>query len=379
MRDLARRGVGYAGRFLTPPTDRVVWLTIIKAALASAASYQLARWWIGSRTPVFAPLAAMLTVQATVLESVRTGVQRSIGVVCGVLVAFVFGSALGLHWWSIGLLVLLATIIGRSLALTASGATQVAVSAMLVLILSDGSNSYAIDRVLETVLGAAVGITFSLAIFPPVHVGDSGKALRELADALAAILTNDANAIREDWPGDNWGRRLDKARAMETRLTRAREAVKRGGESVQYNPLARTAQPTVGHQEEALRLLSRAFSMILGMTRAFAEEAEVVAAAERKSPPLPAALRTQLADVLLEAADVLRQTGRVVFDDDGVFASQDAFAALDAARTKARNTARRLIAESREAHLPTRQWLVLGSVLTDLRRLIREVDATNMR
>ena len=45
---------------------------------------------------------------------------------------------------------------------------------------------------LETLLGAGVGITFSLAIFPPVHVGDSGKALRELADSLAATLTSDA-------------------------------------------------------------------------------------------------------------------------------------------------------------------------------------------
>ena len=83
----------------------------------------------------------MLTVQATVVESVRTGVQRSVGVVCGVLVAFVFASAAGVHWWSIGLLVLLASVIGRSLALTTSGASQVAVTAMLVLILSDGATA----------------------------------------------------------------------------------------------------------------------------------------------------------------------------------------------------------------------------------------------
>jgi hypothetical protein len=379
VRDLARRGLDYAGRFVTPPTDREVLLTVGKAALASALSYQLARWWIGSRAPVFAPLAAMLTVQATVLESVRTGMQRSIGVVCGVLVAFVFASSVGVHWWGIGLMVLLASLIGRSLALTTSGATQVAASALLVLILSDGSNSYAIDRVLETLLGAGVGITFSLAIFPSVHVGDSAKALRELADSLSAMLTSDANAIRDDWPGSNWGRRLDKARAIETRLTRAREAVKRGGDSVQYNPLGRGAQPTIGHHQEALRLLSRAFSMVLGMTRAFAEEGEVVAADERKDPPLPHDLRHQLADALLQAADVLRLVGRVVHDDEGRDpASEGVFADLDAAQLKARTTARVLIAESREAHLPPRQWLVLGNVLTDIRRLIREVDATTM-
>ena len=55
-----------------------------------------------------------------------------------------------------------------------------------------------------------------------------------------------------------------------------------------------------------------------------------------------------------------------------------AFADLDAARRQAKLTTRTLIAESRDAHLPPRQWLVLGSVLTDVRRLIREVDATNM-
>jgi uncharacterized membrane protein YccC len=232
---LVRQVSRFARRAVSAPT-RAAWFQASKAALSAAVAWELARHLTQSPYPIFAPLAAMLTVQATVLESLRTGIQRTLGVVGGVLLAFVLASALGLHWWSVGILVLLGLLIGQSLALGPSGSTQIAVSALLVLVLSGGSNSYAVDRVLDTLIGAAVGIVVSLTLVPPLHVRDSGLAIRGLADAQAAVLTATAESLRAGWPGTSTSTSLDQARPE----CRDGAGPRRGGSGRRQRPLQRS-------------------------------------------------------------------------------------------------------------------------------------------
>ena len=161
-----RRRVGAAlRRAISVPTDRPV---LVADARGGGKRSRLGAGPLDHETaaPIFAPLAAMLTVQATVLKSVRTGLQRTAGVATGVVLAFVLSSALG-SLWSVGILVFVGLAGRASRSISASqGSTQIAVSALLVLVLSTGSNSYAIARVLDTLIGAAVGILVSLLVVP---------------------------------------------------------------------------------------------------------------------------------------------------------------------------------------------------------------------
>ena len=351
-----------------------------KAAGASAAAWELAQLATDSKAPIFAPLAAMLTVQATVLESVRTGLQRTIGVATGVVLAFVLASALGVHWWSVGVLVFVGLLVGRSLTLGTQGSTQIAVSALLVLVLSGGGNSYAIARVLDTLIGAAVGIIVSLLIAPPLHVRDSGTAIRHLADAQAEVLTAIAEALRSSWPGRESRKRLEHARALNAVVTRTGAEVDRGNASVRYNVRTLGSAPIVAQHRAALRRLEHAQIIVLGIARTLADEEEALAQQARETPtvpqgpPLPDELRGQLVTVLLGAAATLRLAGQTADAEDVAGPDQALLDELRATRTAAAADARALVRAARTRELPARQWLVLGSILTDVRRLVAELD-----
>lgn len=151
--------------WLGPPT-----LQAAKTAVAAGFAWFIAADVLGNNIPVFAPLAALLTVQVTVWDSLARGLQRVLGVVVGVLVAYGFARLAGINAWSIGLVIFVSLLAGRVLRLGQQGSIQVPVSALLVLVLGATTGGYAVDRVVDTVVGAATGILVNLVIVPPTQI-----------------------------------------------------------------------------------------------------------------------------------------------------------------------------------------------------------------
>lgn len=89
-------------------------------------------------------------------------------VVVGVLIAIGFSSVMGLSWWSLGLIILASLTIGQFVRVD-EFVNEVAISAMLVLGVTRLATQ-AWDRVLETLIGAGVGLLFNLVFAPPVWV-----------------------------------------------------------------------------------------------------------------------------------------------------------------------------------------------------------------
>ena len=151
----------------TPPGLRTA-----KTTLAAVISWELARRLTGSEAPVLAPLTALLVTQLTVVETVTEGLQRVGSVVVGVLLAVGLASLLGLQWWSIGLVVFASLAVGQVLRLGPSR-LEVPISALLVLVVG-GQSGVARARVLETLIGAAVGVAVNVVVAPPVYVQSAG-------------------------------------------------------------------------------------------------------------------------------------------------------------------------------------------------------------
>src|SRR5690606_12683258 len=190
---------------------------------------------IGAPNPVIAPLPAMLVVQVTLYRTFRNAVQRVASVILGVLVALGLSNAFGLTWWSLGITIAAALVIGFGLRLGDS-LLEVPISAMLILSL--GSEAAAASRVLETFIGAAVGLASGL-LFAPLRVrpagegnDDVGGQLAELPGQMSADLINGAdNATRgraTDW--------LGRARALTGALDEVEGALGEAEESVRLNP-----------------------------------------------------------------------------------------------------------------------------------------------
>jgi len=143
-------------------------LRTAKTTLAAVVSWELALRLPGTTPPVLAPLTALLVTQITLVETITGSLQRVGSVTAGVLMALLVADLLGLHWWSVGLVMFVSLVLGQILRL-GPHRVEVPISALLVLTLG-GTPGVARTRVLETLIGAGVGVIVNAVLVPPVYV-----------------------------------------------------------------------------------------------------------------------------------------------------------------------------------------------------------------
>jgi uncharacterized membrane protein YgaE (UPF0421/DUF939 family) len=127
---------------------RIPLLQLVKSAVATIIAWLLAGWLIPGPLPVFAAIAALLVVQPSLNQSFAKAIERSIGVIAGVVVASVLGLWLGSTTWVIVLAIAASLALAWALRLTPGALNQVTISAILVLALGVTTPGYAVDRVI---------------------------------------------------------------------------------------------------------------------------------------------------------------------------------------------------------------------------------------
>ncbi|SDC75731.1 Aromatic acid exporter family member 1 [Geodermatophilus telluris] len=287
---------------------RTPGLRTAKTVLAAVLAFQVATWLDTSSSPILAPLTALLVVQLTLYETLATGWERIASVTAGVLIAALFASVAGLSWWSLGLVVGISLVVGRLLRLGPHLA-EVPISAMLVLAVG-GAESAALDRVTETLVGAAVGVLVNLVIAPPLYVQPAGEAIAELAGRMAAVSEELAAALRGPWSRELADELLDRARGLGTELARADRRLARTEESARLNPRGRAAREAQPRLRNTLTALERLHVSLRTVSRVLLDRTYFLpeeAADHAWSPPA----REALADVLLAVAATLRAAGGV--------------------------------------------------------------------
>ncbi|MEU6574861.1 aromatic acid exporter family protein [Streptomyces sp. NPDC046805] len=230
-------------------------------------------WLSGNAQPLLAPLTALLVVQVTLYATLTLGIRRIASVVAGVLIAVGFTDAVGLTWWSLGLLVLVCLPLGHLLHLAPWG-EEVAVTDMLVFGMG-GQRTEALGRVIETLIGVTVGVLLNPVVAPPVYVGPSGEATRDLAARLLLLrigdeLVHGASARHVT----AW---LEEARRLDHQTADVDAALARAEESLRLDPRGRPAPGTrlvlrsglnaMEHCAVGLRSLCRPFADLRLMNR----------------------------------------------------------------------------------------------------------------
>lgn len=266
-----------------------------KTTLASGFSWFVAANLLGNNIPVFAPLAAVLTVQVTVWESVSRGLQRVLGVVVGVLVAYGFARLAGINAWSITLVIFVSLIAGRALRLGAQGSIQVPVSALLVLVLGASTSGYAIDRVVDTAIGAGVGSLVNLIVVPRTHLRETQGEVQGFAGELAALLRDFAASMA--LPRIDPAAYLERARQLSDKAAATARAVQHTETAVRWNPRGRRDRAAVERLRGAISALGVVERPVRGIARALAD------APEGWCPPIEVA--RPLNEMLLRVADEL--------------------------------------------------------------------------
>ena len=185
---------------------------------------------------------------------------------------------------------------------------------MLVLAVG-GAESAALGRVLETLIGALVGVGVNLLIAPPLYIQPTRDAIGELADRMADYARELAGTVRGEWSRAAADHALNRARELGAEVDRADAGLARTEQSSRLNPrgrLAREAQPqlrtaltALEHAQISLRNLARA---LLDRTYYLAEDAADLA----YDPPAKQAL----AEVLLALADAVHAVAPGTFGTD---------------------------------------------------------------
>ena len=131
---------------------------VAKIATAALVAWFLCAAFITDQAPVFAGIAAVMVVQPSIAATLSRAAERSLGVVLGVVTASVVAFTLGSGSIAVIVTIVAAVLVAWALRLSVTSSVQVPISAMLVVAFSASMPGYESHRILETIIGAAVGV-----------------------------------------------------------------------------------------------------------------------------------------------------------------------------------------------------------------------------
>ena len=216
--------------------SRAAMARTLRLTGAAVAAFAVAQLVFPDTVPILAPLTALLVVEVTLKDILTSGVQRVASVTAGVLLAVGFSSIVGLSWWSLGVLVAIAILIGQVMRL-GPHLIEVPISAMLVLAVG-GAEAAATDRIAETLLGAAVGVAVNLVFPPAVRANTAAEAVHRYASELSKLLGAAATDLRDPITQAQAIRWMEDARALSRHVPAIDKALEHAENSRQLNPRA---------------------------------------------------------------------------------------------------------------------------------------------
>lgn len=280
---------------------------ITRLVLTAVAAYVMALALLPSRAPLLAPLTALLVVQVSLYQTIRHAGQRVVSVTAGVIVAVVLVGMLGFTWWSLGVAIGASLVLGYALRL-GDHILEVPISAMLILQL--GTETAAAERVVETLIGAGVGLLAGL-IASPVRVQSAEEAIGELCRSMGGLLGAMADGLATEPGKKTVGDWLERSRTLGGEIQRVTGELDAAEESLRLNPRALGAAPLGVALRGRLETLEYATVTLRGLTRSMADRTGLVLADRGGlgAEMWEADVRERLAAVLRELAKAARAYG----------------------------------------------------------------------
>ncbi len=343
---------------------------MVRLTSAAVVSYLLTLLLTDGVIDLTGPLTALLVVQASAFSTLKTGLVRVSAVLSGVLVATALSTWIGLTWWSLGAVIAASLLIAKILRLGEQG-LEVPISAMLILGVTNHDIAGEI-RILNTLIGAGVGMTFNLVYPPAMPTGRAGRQLLRVADGAAAPLDTAGDALsagplnREQV--ESW---LDQVRAAGRRVADASESIASLKDSRRLNPRALGTTDVEPVLATGLVTLEHC---LLAVRALFVVLQTEIPPEETTEDPYGEELREAFAVVLHDAADSLRAFGSlVVAEAEGREEETERALAesLDILReTQAVLTELMMM----DAQHNTSSWLLRGSILAALQQVLSRLN-----
>ena len=283
--------------------------TIVRLTVTAVFAYLLALLIPSTPRPVLAPLTALLVVQVSIYQTLRSAVRRVASVVAGVLLALGLSAWVGFTWWSLGIAIAIGLTVGYLLHLH-EDVLEVPISAMLIL--SVGTRSAATGRIIETAIGTAAGLVAGFVLTSP-RVEPAEEAIEELCRTMADLLERMAAGLGSGSVRDFARDWLAQARSLGNEIRRVDDALRVAEESTKLNPRSLRLPYSAMTLRESLETLEHEAIILRVLTRAFYDTTRLP---DDDSPLSNPEERRRLADVLTELATAVRTYGSLATEMD---------------------------------------------------------------
>jgi hypothetical protein len=347
--------------------------TVFRLTAAAVVAYLLTLVLTHGAIDLTGALTALLVVQASAFSTLKMGLVRVGAVLSGVLVAIALSTWIGLTWWSLGAAIAVSLFVGKVLRL-GEQALETPISAMLIL----GVTNFDIaaeTRVLNTLIGAGVGVAFNLIYPPAMPTRTAERSLTRVAEAAAMPLDAAGEAlaagpVRRDQI-ESW---LDRVRTATRRVANANESIQSLKDSRPLNPRA------LGTVDVAPVLASGLDSLehcLLAIRSLFLVMLTQLPAEEQEPDPYGDELRAAFAVVLHDVGDCLRAFGSLV-----VAEAEDREEETERALAESLEILRETQAILTELIMVdvqhnTASWLLHGSILAAVEQVLSQLNLDN--
>jgi hypothetical protein len=286
-----------------------------------------------------------------------------------VLIAVGFSALVGLSWWSLGLIILAALTVGQFIRV-GDFVNEVAISAMLVLGVTQLA-SQAWDRVLETLIGAGVGLLFNVVLVPPVWVDPAAESIVGLARRTRSLLLSLGEELDRPVPVERATDRLYQARSLDQAVADVDAALRQAEDSLRLNPrisegllarlVLRTGLDTLEICVVVVRVLARSLTD-LAKRRAEGE------------PLFPAETALALQELLAEVGAALVSYAVLVTTpvSENAEQAENRLAAELSSAWDRREAVAQMLLSSIQTH--PYAWQLHGSLLAEVDRMLDEMD-----
>ncbi|TRV72249.1 FUSC family protein [Streptomyces sp. 130] len=294
--------------------DRYQLVQSLKAAAAAALAWALTGWWLAAPMALMAPWAAVALVQGTVYRSLRSAVELLAMMACGTLFAAGAAAVTGDTMAAMLIALPLTVLLGNWLPVGDQG-LYAPTTALFVLAYGTYSLPDVGHRLLETLVGAVVGIAVNAIVLPPVHslhVRTLACALPRDCSRLLRDLSEGMTGEYDEERAESWHRA---AGELPGALSDLRAARGWATESFRFNPGHRMRRSTPSPSERWDVVWAQVVNRLLGLTLTLWETAS-----ERRGLPRPPAPSLEDLSAVAAAASEVCATDATIMeqgpDDD---------------------------------------------------------------
>ena len=200
-------------KFIKLFADRKVWVRqILVAGLAGAVAWQVGDLLIEDGG-VVAAIVCSLSIRISLHKSVREGFGQIVGTAIGATVALATVELFSFGFISVGLTILVCSIVARALHLGEVASVNVPVTALIVI--GPGiSGTTALHRLGSTLIGAAIAILFSYFSHAKTPVGRAVDQITKVSNKAAKLLAEMSEGVAAGYSQKDAGNWLARARLL---------------------------------------------------------------------------------------------------------------------------------------------------------------------